>query len=304
MFENGLFDSASSHGWRSGWLKKSVSLAVSLAVHALVLVLLVVYYVPLKFLDFDSYVRDVYIAPPLGRLLFPGQTGPAAGPDSNRDPEVPVMPKPAAGAPRTAVDEAVPSRDRITLPERIEVPPYLADRFDLRPPPEERAGLPPNLSFRIAPERPLPRFEYAPDPGNAISHADLSRYIRPSVSRFAAEPGSSAARGGEGETGSSASDAVSRQVEIARWAETAVAMIMERWQVPYLTADQEEDEFEISVVILKDGWIASTEVVTAARVPELQAAALKALEISSPLPRLPRSYGQDSLEIRLVFARK
>ena len=160
------------------------------------------------------------------------------------------------------------------------------------------------MSFRIAPERSLHRFEYAPDPGYAIPHADLSKYIRSSISRFPADPGSSAARGGEGETGSSASDAVSRQVEIARWADLAVAMIMERWQVPHLTTDQEEDEFEISVVILKDGWIASTEVVTPARVPELQAAALKALEISSPLPRLPRSYGQNSLEIRLVFARK
>ena len=304
MFENGLFDSASSHGWRSGWFKKSVSLAVSLAVHALVLVLLVVYYAPLNILDFDSYVRDVYIAPSLERLQFPGQTGPALDSAPNRDSDASVMTKPAAEVTRTVVDEAVPSRERISLPERIEIPPYLADRFDLRPPPEERAGLPPNLSFRIAPERTLPRFEYAPDPGSTTPRADLSRYIRPSVSRFAAEPGSSAARGGEGDPASSASDAVSRQVEIARWAETAVAMVMERWQVPHLTADQEEDEFEISVVILKDGWIASTEVVTPARVPELQAAALKALEISSPLPRLPRSYSQNSLEIRLVFARK
>ena len=58
------------------------------------------------------------------------------------------------------------------------------------------------------------------------------------------------------------------------------------------------------MVILKDGWIASTEVVTPARVPELQAAALKALELSSPLPRLPRSFSRNSLEISLVFARK
>ncbi len=305
MFENGLFASASPPGRRGGWLKKAVSLGISLVVHALVLVLLVVYYVPLKVLDFDSYVRDVYIAPPLDRLLFPGQAAPAAGPDLNRDPGVSVLTRPAASVIRPLLaDDAVPSRDRISLPERIEVPPYLADRFDLRPPPEERAELPPNLSFRIAPERILPRFEYDPDPGGTTPRADLSRYIRPSISRFTAEPGSSAVRGGEGDPASSASDAVSRQVEIARWAETAVAMVMERWQVPHLTTDQEEDEFEISVVILKDGWIASTEVVTPARVPELQAAALKALEISSPLPRLPRSYSQNSLEIRLVFARK
>ncbi len=288
--------------FESGWLKKAVSLGVSLAVHAVMLVLLVVYYGPLKILDFDSYVRDVYIAPPLERLLFPDRTEPASGPAPNTGSDVSVMTQTAAARPAVADD--ILSRERISLPERIEVPPHLQERFDLRPPPAERADLPPYLSFRIAPERTLPRFEYGPDPGRVIPRVDLSKYIRPALPRFPAEPGSSSARGGEGEPASAGSDAVSRQVEIARWADLAVAKIMERWLVPHLTVDQEEDEFEISVVIQRDGWIASTEVVKPARVPQLLAAALKALELSSPLPRLPRSFSKNSLEIRLVFSRK
>ena len=288
--------------FESGWLKKAVSLGVSLAVHAVMLVLLVVYYGPIKILDFDSYVRDVYIAPPLERLLLPDRTEPASDPAPNRGSDVSVMTQTAAAGPAVADD--IPSRERISLPERIEVPPHLQERFYLRPLPEERADLPPYLSFRIAPERTLPRFEYGPEPGRVIPRVDLSKYIRPALPRFPAEPGSSSARGREGEPASAGSDAVSRQVEIARWADLAVAMIMERWLVPHLTLDQEEDEFEISVVIQRDGWIASTEVVKPARVPQLLAAALKALELSSPLPRLPRSFSKHSLEIRLVFSRK
>ena len=216
MFENGLFASASPPGRRGGWLKKAVSLGVSLAVHAVMLVLLVVYYGPLKILDFDSYVRDVYIAPPLERLLLPDRTEPASGPSPNTGSDVSVMTQTAAGAASPAVADDILSRERISLPERIEVPPHLQERFDLRPPPEERADLPPYLSFRIAPERTLPRFEYGPDPGRVIPRVDLSKYIRPALPRFPAEPGSSSARGGEGEPTSAGSDTVSRQVEIAR----------------------------------------------------------------------------------------
>lgn len=288
--------------FESGWLKKAVSLGVSLVVHAVMLVLLVVYYGPLKILDFDSDVRDVYIAPPLERLLLPDRTEPASGPSPNTGSDVSVMTQTAAAG--AAVADDIPFREGISLPERIEVPPHLQERFDLRPPPAERADLPPYLSFRIAPERTLPRFEYDPDPGRVIPRVDLSKYIRPALPRFPAEPSSSSARGGEGEPASAGSDTVSRQVEIARWADLAVAKIMERWLVPHLTIDQEEDEFEISVVIQRDGWIASTEVIKPARVPQLLAAALKALELSSPLPRLPRSFSKNRLEIRLVFSRK
>jgi hypothetical protein len=98
--------------------------------------------------------------------------------------------------------------------------------------------------------------------------------------------------------------AASRLIDIGNWADRAVALIMENWLVPHLMLDQEEDEFEISLVIQKDGWIASTEVVTPARIPALQMAALKALEVSSPLPRLPLDFRQESLEILLVFSRK
>lgn len=302
MFENGLFASVSPPGRRGGWLKRAISLGISLAIHAVVLVLLVTYYVPLEVLDLDPYVRNVFIAPPLERLKLPDRTDSDPDPPGDQDSEVSLAARAAVILPRAPDD--IPSRDRISLPERLEIPSHLQERFDLMPLPAERVELPPDLSFTIAPDRAPPRFEYGPGPGDDTLRVDLGRHIRPALPVLPAGPGTSPSRSGGGETGSSGSDAVTRQVEIARWADVAVAVIMEKWQVPHRTADREEDEFEIAVVILKDGWIASTEVVTPARVPELQAAAMKALELSSPLPRLPRSFSRNSLEISLVFARK
>ncbi len=76
------------------------------------------------------------------------------------------------------------------------------------------------------------------------------------------------------------------------------------WFIPLLMIDQQDDEIVIALTVQRDGWIASTEVLQPGRVPELRAAALKALELSMPLPRLPRAYPEKTLNIRVVFVRK
>jgi hypothetical protein len=83
-----------------------------------------------------------------------------------------------------------------------------------------------------------------------------------------------------------------------------VGLILNNWFIPILLPAQESDEFEIALIVQNDGRIASTEVIRTARIPELQQAALKALELSTPLPRLPREFPEKSLELRLVFSRK
>ena len=302
MFENGIFSASHPSRLRSGWLKRVLSLGISLAAHAAVLVLIVVYYTPLKILDLGAFARTVFIAPSLERLYLP-QVEEAS--DQSGVPEVEAArsdvdvswPLPVAAA-----DDPTP-RAELTIPERIVAPPDLRERLELKPPPEVRSELPPGLSFQLAPERDLHRYSYQPDPGADAAVRGVRGLIRPLLPRYSTERAADPGRlsGSDQPAGSTA---ISRRVDIAGWADQAVAMIMENWLVPHLIPDQEEDEFEISVVIQSDGWIASTEVVTPARVPALQAAALKALEVSSPLPRLPRSFPQDSLEILLVFSRK
>jgi len=302
MFENGLFSASPSSRLRGRWLKRAISLVVSLAIHVAALVLLVAFYTPLKILDFNVYVRDVYIAPPRERLFLP-QVEAASDPPGSPEADASLPDSAYSGVERPIAPDETPARAELILPERIEVPPHLREKLELRPPPEVRTELPSGLSFQLAPDRSPPRYSYHPDPASVTAPREVSGFIRPTLPRYSSDPGIDPNRAGRGER-PAGSGAISNQVNIARWADQAVALIMENWLVPHLLLDQEEDEIEISVVIQKDGWIASTEVVTSARIPVLQAAALKALELSSPLPRLPRDFPNDSLEILLVFSRK
>ena len=189
------------------------------------------------------------------------------------------------------------------MPERIEAPPAFRERLELKPPGESSSDLPEGLSFQLAPDRNPRRYDYSPDEGPDPGTKGVRGLIRPGLPRYSGR----GAAGSEREAGAappSRSTEVTRRADIAGWADRAVAAILENWQVPHLLPDQEQDEFEVSVVVQKDGWISSAEIVSPARIPVLQAAALKALEVSSPLPRLPRSYPEKSLEIRLVFARR
>jgi len=301
MFENGLISASPYSRLRGRWLKRAISLVVSLAIHAAALVLLVVFYTPLKILDFNVYVRDVYIAPPLERLFLP-QVEAASDPIGSPEADASLPASSFSGLVRPIAPDESPARAELTLPERMEVPPHLREKLELRPPPEARTELPSGLSFQLAPDRSPPRYSYHPDPASVTAPRELRGFIRPTLPRYSSDPDIDPDRAAGGER--PAGGAVFNQVDIARWADQAVAQVMENWLVPHLLLDKEEDEIKISVVIQKDGWIASTEVVTSARIPALQAAALKALELSSPLPRLPRDFPNDSLEILLVFSRK
>jgi hypothetical protein len=301
MFENSLFPASPSSRLRGRWLKRAISLVVSLAIHAAALVLLVVFYTPLKILDFENYIRDVYIGPPLERLYMPRFEAASDPPEGLG--EDAVLLAAVSGLERPTAPDESPSQTELILPERIEAPLHLREKLELRRPPELRSELPPGLSFQLAPDRDPPRYSYQPDPESGTAPLGVRGLILPSLPRYSSEGATDPDRV-LGTMRPADNAAASRLIDIGNWADRAVALIMENWLVPHLMLDQEEDEFEISLVIQKDGWIASTEVVTPARIPALQMAALKALEVSSPLPRLPLDFRQESLEILLVFSRK
>lgn len=284
------------------FLKRSISLLVSLASHLLMLVLLVVYYSPIKILDFEGEIRNVFIAPPIERLVLP-ELGRVPLP-SDADPRsagpgqpglaaafVPESPSPVRAAPD------------LVLPELNELPSRLARDFNLSLDVEIPLVMPPGLSFQLAPDRSLPAYEYTPRPDLRLPPGALNNYIQPVDPRLRSEkenrpvPGSARAVSVENRPGSGRAD-------ITRWADLSVARILANWFIPLLMTDQQDDEIVIALTVQRDGWIASTEVLQPGRVPELQAAALKALELSVPLPRLPREYPEKSLEIQIVFARK
>lgn len=285
-------------------LKRGTSLLASLAAHAAVLTLLVTYYTPLRIFDFAGDVRDVFIAPPVDRLFVP-----EAGTEPR---EGEVGRKPLGDVPSSQVlaESAVPdirrmSESRAQAPEQsLALPSRLTENFRLSPSAAVTEELPGGASFQLVPERDLPRYSYTPPEDRTLSPETLSRYIRAPAAltdtlNSRISPGYS--RGGGA---SLPNKPEAPREDISQWADRAVAIILDNWFIPLQILDQEDDEFEIAVTVQKDGWIASTEVVRTARVRQLQAAALKALELSSPLPRLPRTYPEKNLEIRLVFGRK
>ncbi len=284
------------------FLKRSVSLLVSLAAHVLVISLLVVFYAPIKILDFGGEVRDVFIAPPIQRLFLPEQDQAPLPSDVDRTAAGPRQP----GLPAVSILKSpapAPTAPELVLPDLNELPSRLAQDFNLRPDLETPSEMPPGLSFQLAPDRGLPAYEYTPRSDRLLPQGALDKYIQPMDLRLRSEQGK-VPMPGTAHTVSVESRSGKGRADITRWAEQSVARILANWFIPILMTDQQVDEIVIALTVQRDGWIASTEVLQSGRVPELQAAALKALELSVPLPRLPREFPEKSLEIQVVFARK
>jgi hypothetical protein len=304
MFESASIRRSAAANQKREILKRGVSLLISLAVHGAVLSLLVIYYAPLKILDFSGDVRDVFIAPPVDQLFLP-ETGP-----EQRRGEADRSSLSSEPSSQVLAEAVSPEVGQVSEPsepgpsEPLSASPRFTENFRLNPSPSTPSELPEGVSFQLVPERKTRSYSYAPPEKRALPSGALSQYIHPSpvltdTMNSRISPGSP-----PGGYSSFPNKPEASRADISQWADRAVAKILDNWFIPLQVLDQEDDEFEIAVMVQKDGWIASTEVVRPARVRPLQAAALKALELSSPLPRLPRTFPEKSLEIRLVFERK
>ena len=304
MFESAVI-SSSSRTTLLGWLlRKGISFCISLVLHGAVLALLVVYYSPVKILDFSRQdIRNVFIAPPVEGLVLPETKVPETGEEEPPSPSTDSVRAGAqAAAPAAAATQQPAAQPSPSLPMRL--PARITEDFRLSSGVPSRPHLPEGLSFQLTPkQKPFP-YSSAPSRERALTPGTLTKYL-PKASVLSVRPGSSQAQA----AGSGPGDYVTRRPESPRkdvieWADMAVALILDNWFIPLQLLDQDQDEFEISILVQKDGGIISTEVVRPARIRQLEAAALKALELSTPLPRLPRSYPDNNLAIRLVFARR
>ncbi len=75
-----------------------------------------------------------------------------------------------------------------------------------------------------------------------------------------------------------------------------VAVISSNWVRPLMGNMETRLHFRIQ----RDGTISDLRIVTPSTAPEFDAAALRAVETSSPLPPLPKGYTQDDLGINLI----
>jgi len=283
---------------RSELIKRGLSLLISVAAHAVMLVLLVIYYAPVKIFEF-GVVRNVFIAPEPERLFLPeALSDTAAGPRSSQA----GIPEPISSAAAVASTGAGETRSDpgLSLPPTYEIPDRITMDFRIERPPEPSPQLPSGLVFQLTRPPTGLRYDYSPP---ALRSSSLRKYLPTAHLRLAPSGGAA----GEGERGPGPGvrgTSAPQRADITEWAQKAVGLILNNWFIPILLPAQESDEFEIALIVQHDGRIASTEVIRTARIPELQQAALKALELSTPLPRLPREFPEKSLELRLVFSRK
>jgi hypothetical protein len=297
---NNVFISPPKVWSRRELIKRGLSLLISMAAHAVMLILLVTYYAPVKIFDFGE-VRNVFIAPEPEKLFLPGSLEDSA--PGIRSYQTGIL-EPITSAAAVASAEAGETRPdpELSLPPTYEIPARISTDFRLERPPEPSPQLPSGLVFQLARPPTGLHYDYSPP---APRTGSLRKYLPAADARLAPFSGAAGDReSGPGPGLGVRGAPVARRADITEWAQQAVAMILNNWLVPLLLPDQEQDEFEIALIVQKDGWIASTEVIRTASIPQLQQAALKALELSTPLPRLPREFPEKSLELRLVFSRK
>ncbi|MFB0565264.1 MAG: TonB family protein [Candidatus Aminicenantaceae bacterium] len=100
-------------------------------------------------------------------------------------------------------------------------------------------------------------------------------------------------------TGSATSRIIN--IDISQWAEGVIHQIQQKWSIPYSHQINEKDMVKILVVVQKDGNILSAKIIDSSRAELFDQAALKAISLSSPLPKLPDDFPYENLEIFFVF---
>lgn len=243
------------------------------------------------------------LAPPSAAFVELGMSGPNPTPSLGSAPAPPPLPEPVAEpAPEPPVPEP-------PAPEPEPVPEPAASRPDVvRPTVENRDRMPvPDARARrraARPERPESGLR-----GRDAAWADSARLetrrpvdttSRPT--RRAANSSSTsrqpAANTGIGLGGAAGGTRFDQDFEYAFYQRQMIARIQANWQqIPV----RGRATVVIRFTIFRDGAISDAEVETSSGQSLLDRAALRAVVLAEPLPRLPDSYPRDRVGVHLLF---
>lgn len=90
--------------------------------------------------------------------------------------------------------------------------------------------------------------------------------------------------------------------DISPWAKIVVDRIQRNWLLSPSQKVSTKGEVEILVIIEKSGELSSVEIIKPSEIQLLDQAALKALNMSSPFPKLPDDFPNKSLEAYFIFS--
>jgi len=92
------------------------------------------------------------------------------------------------------------------------------------------------------------------------------------------------------------------EYDVIPWAKEVVDRIQKNWIIPPEQKTRAKGQVGISVIIQKNGEVSSVEIVNSSNVEMLDKDALKALNWSSPFPKLPDDFPEERLEVYFVFS--
>jgi len=287
---------------RKDWLKKLVIFIFSVIIHIFVLILLIQALTPVTIINFPERVTQVNIVPREG-LTLPQVSGQVAAAGASRPGGSPT---PSGGSfPGSTYEEKLSLLDREAVipfarprpPGPMPYPPFnLARRrqtgtssftLKLPAPPAKESG-------------PAP--ETAPRPG---SPHDYWRYV------LALEPGKEKKEVRPGMPIISGSGPIGTQVprvtmeapkyDLSPWAQEVVSRLQKNWQITASRAALEKGTLYLQIGVDKSGEITFMRIILSSQKASFDRAALEAINLSLPLPRLPDALPTDSLELTLIF---
>jgi len=173
----------------------------------------------------------------------------------------------------------------------------LASRFSMGLPLESK------LNFSITSEKKGNMF-YKIDKSSVKKDLDLSKYLFSDFSNIRSIK--SKAYYGRYVTGSTSHRGITSshvvEYDVIPWAIEVVDRIQKNWIIPPEQKTRAKCQVGISVIIQKNGEVSSVEIVNSSNVEMLDQAALKALNWSSPFPKLPDDFPEERLEVYFVFS--
>ncbi len=247
--------------------------------------------------------RDPGFAPPSAAFIELGMSGPNPNPSlGSPAPAPPPAPPPVEEpapeeappppAPEPAPPEERPGLVRPTVEDRDRMP--VPDARERRSDPVER----PESGLRgadaawaeSAPLAPPPETETEPPPPAVDTKS------RPARRSAAARTGSGA--GGIGLGGAPGGARFDQDFEYSFYQRQMIARIQANWQqIPV----RGQTRVVIRFTIFRDGTISGAEVEDSSGQDLLDRAALRAVVLAEPFPRLPESYPRDRVGVHLLF---
>jgi TonB family protein len=92
-----------------------------------------------------------------------------------------------------------------------------------------------------------------------------------------------------------------KNFDLTPWAGEVLNRIQKNWTIPASEKEIVKSQVGISVMIEKNGELSSAEIVLSSKFESLDQAALEALNLSAPLPKLPDDFPAKSLEAYFLF---